>query len=468
MPYSKHPIVLVDDNEETLSLLSLTLKVAGFSDVMTFSMSEAALEFISTHLCDLVVLDIRMPGMSGMTLLKRIKENDPEIPVLMATGVNEMESAIESMKAGAFDYFLKPLDIDRFITSVKHAVSVHRMKRDYDLLAERILDPQLKNPSVFSGIITRDPRMLNICKYVEAIAPSNQPVLVTGETGTGKELIARAIHCASGLKGRFIAVNVAGVDDMVFSDTLFGHTKNAFTGAETARQGMLEMAADGTILLDEIGDLSISSQIKLLRLLQEREYFPLGSDLPKRSNARIIATTSKNLAAFTTSDSFRKDLFFRLRTHYLELPPLRKRKDDLTLLLGHFLNKSAEELKKKPPTVPPEILSLLNTYHFPGNIRELQGMVYDAVSVHEGRVMSLKVFRDRIGQKIDQKPDSSDKSVSPKVRFLHELPTLKEMEDLLIREAMERSNNNQSIAATLLGITHQAISYRLKKRKIDD
>jgi DNA-binding NtrC family response regulator len=465
MHFSKYPIVLVDDNEETLALLSMTLKVAGFSEVVTFSRSEPVLEFISTHQCDLVVLDIRMPGMSGVTLLKRIKESDPEIPILMATGVNEMESAIECMKAGAFDYFLKPLDIERFITSAKNAVSVHRMKRDYDLLAERMIDPQLRNPSVFSKIITRDPKMLNICKYVEAIACSIQPVLVTGETGTGKELIARAIHDASGIKGQFVAVNVAGVDDMVFSDTLFGHTKNAFTGADATRPGMLEMAVDGTILLDEIGDLSISSQIKLLRLLQEREYFPLGSDIPKRSNARIIATTSKDLTLLNSSVLFRKDLFYRLRTHYIELPPLRKRKDDLTLLLGFFLNNAANELNKKLPTVPPEILPLLNSYHFPGNIRELQGMVYDAVSVHHSGVMSLKIFRDRIRRKLDQIAEKSEEMLSPKISFNHELPTLKEMERLLIREAMERSNNNQSIAANILGITHQAISYRLNKMK---
>ena len=262
-----------------------------------------------------------------------------------------------------------------------------------------------------------------------------------------------------------IAVNVAGLDDMVFSDTLFGHVKGAYTGAEGVRKGMVEEAADGVLFLDEIGDLSAASQVKLLRLLQEGEYYPLGSDTPKKCVARIVVATNHDLQRMEAQGVFRRDLLFRLSTHRIALPPLRERKEDLPALLDHFLEEAASAFGKKLPTLPPELLTLLHAYHFPGNIRELRAMVQDAVSVHVKGVLSMERFREAMkisGSSVPAVAENFPESQFD-IRFPERLPTIKEMTRLLIAEALERAQGNQSQAAQLLGITHQALNQRLKK-----
>jgi DNA-binding NtrC family response regulator len=259
---------------------------------------------------------------------------------------------------------------------------------------------------------------------------------------------------------------VAGLDDTVFADTLFGHVRGAFTGADQARRGMVEEAGDGTLFLDEIGDLSIPSQVKLLRLLQEGEYFPLGSDRPKRLKARVIVATHQNLAAKQAAGTFRRDLYYRLCTHHIQVPPLRERKGDIPLLLDHFLKEAASALGKKKPTPPKELTQLLATYSFPGNVRELRAMVYDAVSIHRDRILSMESFL-----KVIERPESH---ISPAVAMLSEnnpftnfehLPTFVEGAELLVTEAMARASGNQSIAARLLGITQSALCKRLKRAR---
>jgi DNA-binding NtrC family response regulator len=464
-PNPELPILLVDDEEQALMLMSMTLKVAGYENVKTTTNGNGTLDIIKCGGSDCVVLDMVMPPVSGLDILRQIKEYDPEIPVIMATGINELETAVSCMKHGAQDYIVKPIDSDRFLASVKQAIAIREMKRDYENVVDHLLSSKIKNPDLFSSIITRNAQMLTIFRYIEAIAPAMHPVLITGETGTGKELIARAIHDASALSGKFVAVNVAGLDDTVFSDTLFGHVKGAFTGADSVRPGMIETAAGGTLFLDEIGDLSVQSQVKLLRLLQEKEYHPLGCDKTKNCSARIVTATCKELSSLENDAGFRRDLFFRLRTHHIHVPPLRDRKDDLEVLTETFLKTIAAEQKKPKPTVPAELYTLLRTYHFPGNIRELQGMVTDAVSQHESRILSLQVFRERIGKTSNSKQSDFDSSApSSKVNFGSELPTLEEIEAILVNEALARAQGNQSIAADLLGITRQALAYRLKKK----
>ncbi|MDZ7767137.1 MAG: sigma 54-interacting transcriptional regulator [Melioribacteraceae bacterium] len=242
---------------------------------------------------------------------------------------------------------------------------------------------------------------------MEAIAKTNLPVLITGETGTGKELIANAIHKVSGRKGELVPVNVAGVDDNLFSDTLFGHKKGAFTGAEIERKGLIERAEDGTLFLDEIGDLNIESQVKLLRLLQEGQFYPLGSDIAKLSNARIIVATNRSIKSLQSSNTFREDLYYRLRSHHINIPPLRERKKDIPYLIDFFLIRAAKELGKTKPRPPKELYTLLSNYHFPGNIRELEGIIYDAVSLHKSgilftRINSIKTLRSSAA-KIDHR-----------------------------------------------------------------
>jgi DNA-binding NtrC family response regulator len=313
--------------------------------------------------------------------------------------------------------------------------------------------------------------MLSIFQYIESIAQTSQPVLIRGETGVGKELIARTLHTLSGLKGSFVAVNVAGLDDNVFSDTLFGHVRGAFTGAERDRRGLIEQAAGGTLFLDEIGDLSTASQVKLLRLLQEGEYFPLGRDDAKRTDVRIVASSNVDLWERQKAGLFRKDLNYRLRTHRIYIPPLRERMDDIPLLVEHFLGEAARTLDKKKPVLPNELTPLLRTYSFPGNVRELQTLVFDAVSRHKGSGLSLDVFKAHIRlyqSRENAKPQAAAHTPEPGkalIGFSEKLPTIKQASDLLVDEAMRRSGGNQSIAAGLLGITQQALSKRLKKKK---
>jgi DNA-binding NtrC family response regulator len=290
------------------------------------------------------------------------------------------------------------------------------------------------------------------------VAQSPQPLLITGESGTGKENLVRAAHGLSARKGPLISVNVAGLDDAVFADTLFGHVRGAFTGADTPRKGMVEEAHGGTLLLDEIGDLSIPSQVKLLRLIQEGEFFPLGSDQPKRLTARVIVATHQNLAAKEASGSFRRDLYYRLRTHHVHVPPLRERKEDIEPLLHHFLEEAAQALGKRKPSPPRELVQRLNAYSFPGNVRELRAMVFDAVSVHRDRMLSMDTFNKAIGQ---AESEAVPLPVNPFSSF-DRLPSFAEAAQFLVGEALKRSGGNQTLAARLLGISQPALSKRLK------
>ena len=322
-------------------------------------------------------------------------------------------------------------------------------------------------PAGFEDIVTNNREMFSIFQYITSISKTAEPVLITGETGVGKELIAAAIHRASGLKGRLVPVNTAGLDDVMFSDTLFGHRRGAFTGADKSRPGLIERAENGTLFLDEVGDLSLASQVKLLRLLQEGEYMPLGQDETKLAKVRVITVTNQDIWHLQKIGKFRKDLNFRLRTHHIHIPPLRERPDDLPLLTNHFLEKAATALSKKTPTAPRELIPLLQTYSFPGNIRELQAMLFDAVSRHTAKVLSLNSLKRHIleGHKDMSLSDQPDSEETTYLRFPSELPTIKETTRLLVAEAMKRAGGNQSLAARMLGVTQQALSKRLKNEK---
>lgn len=309
--------------------------------------------------------------------------------------------------------------------------------------------------------------MKALLKKIEEIKDSRQSVLITGETGTGKELFAAAVHSFSKVKGPFVKVNIAGLDDNVFSDTLFGHIRGAFTGADRARTGMIEKASGGTIFLDEIGDLSHPSQIKMLRLLQDGDYLPLGSDSHRQSNARIITATNRDLWEAQRSQHVRADFNFRLRTHHFHIPPLRERLDDIEPLLQYFLEQSAGTLNKKIPTPPAELVPLLQSYSFPGNVRELHGMVFDAVSQHQSRVLSLRTFHEHIANMAVNAPQENlvlaEDGKSTLFSNLKKFPTIQEAVSILVLEAMKQAQNNQAIAARMLGISRQALNVRLKK-----
>lgn len=318
----------------------------------------------------------------------------------------------------------------------------------------------------FSSIITRCPRMQSIFTYMKAIAKTSKQVLITGETGVGKELIAKAIHELSGLKGKLVVFNASTLSDDLFSDTLFGHKKGAYTGAISDRKGLIENAAGGTLFLDEIGDMCHESQVKLLRLIQEKEYYPVGSDVPKKTDTRIIVATNRDLNFLMSENKFRNDLYYRLKIHHIHLPPLRERLADIPLLVEHFLSKAAFELGKRNPMIPAEVVSLLRNYPFPGNIRELEAMMFDAVSSHDSPILSLKIFKNMMDFPNYYQPDMFTLEKSDLFKS-GKFPTLKEAANFLIEEALKRANNNQSIAAGLLGITRQALNRRLKKAEIN-
>ena len=465
MNNSLHPafgLLLVDDEPAWLRSLALTLeRSSGVTNIVTCSDSRQVMELLAGGNIGIVLLDLTMPHLSGEELLTRITEGFPDLMVIVISGMNQVENAVRCMKLGAFDYFVKTVEEERLLGGVLRAIRMRELQQENREISSHLLRGGLQRPELFSGIVTGDRSMLTIFAYIEAVAKSPQPLLITGESGVGKELIARAAHTLSGCRGALISVNVAGLDDTVFADTLFGHLRGAYTGADQPRRGMIEEAADGTLLLDEIGDLSIPSQVKLLRLLQEGEYFPLGSDRPKRIKARIIVATHRDLSAREQAGGFRRDLYFRLRTHHIHIPPLRERKGDIPLLLDHFLAQAAQSLGKKKPTPPKELAQLLATYDFPGNVRELRGVVYDAVSVHRDRILSMECFLKVVGRP-EARPTKQDTVATNLFGGLRTLPTFGEAAELLVAEAMSRAGGNQTLAARLLGISQPALSKRVK------
>ncbi|MGD9280369.1 MAG: sigma-54 dependent transcriptional regulator, partial [Desulfobacterales bacterium] len=396
--YPHFPVMMVDDEAQAITSFEMTLRSVNMNNFIRCHDSRDVMPLLSSREIEVMLLDLRMPHISGEELLPMITADYPEIPVVVVTGSNDIDTAVRCMQHGAFDYILKPVEKSRLIGGVKRAIELRELQRENQMLKAHVLSDKLEKPEAFSEIITISTSMRSIFQYIEAIASSPRPVLITGETGVGKELVAKAVHALSNRAGDFIPVNVAGLDDHVFADTLFGHKKGAFTDAREARSGLIERATGGTLFLDEIGDLSTASQVKLLRLLQEGEFFPLGSDVAKRSDARIVVATNQDLDKLQSSGQFRKDLYYRLGDHQIHIPPLRRRREDLALLVDHLLEKASKVLDKKKPTPPVELVTLLSTYHFPGNIRELESMIFDAVSSHTSGILSMDSFKAHLSK----------------------------------------------------------------------
>ncbi len=467
--YPAHPVIIVDDEEHFLLSVVVTLSSNGINNVKECQDSREVMGLVTEQDYSVMLLDLSMPHKSGVDLLPAITQEYPNMPVIMVTAVNEVETAVECMKLGAFDYLVKPVDEARLVTTLKRAIKFRDVQNENTLLKKYLLTDKLDHPDQFAEIITNDKNMRSIFQYVEAIGATSLPILITGETGVGKELVAQAVHYVSGRPGEFMPVNVAGVDDTLFSDTLFGHKKGGFTGADRDRMGLIEQAASGTLFLDEIGDLSLESQVKLLRLLQEAKYYPIGADTPKLTDARIVVATNSDIEARQLDGNFRKDLYYRLQAHHIHIPPLRDRKDDIPILVEHFLTKAGNSLNKKRPTPPRELMSLLRNYQFPGNVRELEGMIFDAVSRHKSGILSMESFKDKIRSKdIDQSEISADESGAAqygevRMEFPDQLPSLRLMERMLVSEALRRADGNQTIAAQLLGLTRRALNNRLNR-----
>ena len=458
------PVYLVDDDPVSLALYRGVLERHGLAGIVACQDSREVLPRLRQAPASALILDLSMPHLSGTELLPLLRGEFPQIPVIVVTATDDLDTAVACMRSGAFDYLTKPVEPSRLWSAVRNALEMGELQREVRRLGRQVMTRELQHPKAFAGIITSNERLKSLFRYVEAVAGSPRPILITGESGTGKELVARAIHEVSGRRGDFVAVNAAGLDDTVLSDTLFGHEKGAYTGADQARKGLVERASGGTLFLDEIADLEPSSQTKLLRLLQEGEYYPLGSDRAQLSRARVVAATNADLEARQREGSFRKDLFYRLMTHWVILPPLRERPEDLPLLVEHFVREAASSFGKPAPEVPADLFALLETYSFPGNVRELQSLVYDALGRLEGRALPLKPFREYLAARGVQAPRQEERSPEGARRFAfgEPFPTLREVEAFLIEEALKRSQGNQSLAARLLGVNQSTLSRRLK------
>lgn len=456
-------IYIVDDEKSLLDSLFITLQTEGFNDVKVFSNGREILDILPGLECRILLLDLFMPQIHGEQILEQVCIQCPQVQVIVITGINETETAVRCMKKGAFDYLVKPVDPQRLITTVRRALNHSALVNQNQLLKNKLLTGRLDNPEHFADIITADSKMKSLFSYIEVIAPTADPVLITGETGTGKDLAARSIHKASNRKGPFISLNSAGLDDNVFADTLFGHVKGAFTDAGENRKGLVEQAAEGTLFLDEIGELPHLSQVKLLSLIQDRTYYPLGSDILRESKARIVAATNRDLSQSIRDGHFRRDLFYRINSYHLHLPPLRNRPDDIDLLARYFHQSACDDLNIDMEKMSNSLVGLLMTYNYPGNVRELRSLIYGALS-RGGLKMLEKELCCLQGLELPSKDSAKETSYQLKNwKLLDPLPTLEQASEMLVTLALNKSDGNQSKAARMLGISRQALNKRIKR-----
>lgn len=456
------PVILVDDEKDVLESESALLASEGYREIISFSDSRGVLELMSTRNAEAVLLDLTLPGRSGEELLADLRQFFPQVPIVVITASGDVETAVRCMRAGAFDYLVKPVERSRLVSCIRRAVGFRALQREMTQLRHHILSDVLENPEAFKEIRCESRAMLSIFRYMEAIAGTAEPVLIVGETGTGKELIARAMHRLSGRSGELVTVNTASLDDTVLSDALFGHRKGAYTGASESRGGLLAAAERGTLFLDEIGDTSPSTQIKLLRMVETGEYLPLGSDVVRRSNACFIFATNRTIEELSNPSHFRQDLFYRLSTHLIRVPPLRERTEDIPVLVDHFLAVACSAFNKARPAIPEGLCAMLSHYRFPGNVRELRSIVFDAVSRLDGPQLSLEPFEAAMRKNVKSEGEEQRGSDSCSAR---PLPTLERATEELIHDALESSGGNITEAARTLGISRQALSKRLGRRK---
>jgi len=457
-------ILIVDDELNLRKLLSVVLMKENYH-VFLAEDGEQALSIINQQPLDLVLMDIRMPKINGLLALKQIKVINEQLPVILMTAYAGVETAVEALKLGAFDYIIKPFDLNDVRTLIRKTLELSTLRRAEPTLVNPI---ELPNDNTNEKIITNSPIMMALCRNIAKISQTNATVLITGESGTGKELVAKAIHHHSErFTGSFIKVNCGALPENLLESALFGHEKGAFTGAQNRQMGLFERANHGTLLLDEVGEMSANLQVKLLRVLQEREFEPIGSTKTIKTDFRLIAATNRDLQNMVENNQFRQDLFYRLNVMELVIPPLRERPDDIILLARHFAKKFCRENKKDSLDFSLDAVELLNQYAWPGNIRELSNAIERAVILSSGVLIHTEDLPEHITHgKRDHIPHSTHFS-----NILSEKLTLKEQmkhyERELILGALKQNNGHREQTAKTLGVSKRTLLYKLQEHQID-
>lgn len=450
---SKVSILIVDDEENLSQLLTKVLAKQGY---ITFAASKAseALEIINAYHVNIVITDIKMPDMNGIELLKAIKALDPTIAVILITAFATLETAVEALKIGARDYIFKPFNLEEIYLSISRIIGVENDELDAGLL-------ETNEQAANNCLTAASTAMQHVLKLINQVASCNSTVILYGETGTGKEIVSKMIHNLSGRKDKsFVKVNCAAIPDSLLESELFGYEKGAFTGAVTKKPGRFELADEGTLFLDEIGDMPLNVQAKLLRVLQEREFERLGGINTIKVDVRIIAATNKNLASLVKQEEFREDLYYRLNVVPIEIPPLRKRREDIPILVEHFLSRSSSISKNTRKRITNEAMQKLINYKWPGNIRELENVVERCVVVTAGSLISVEDLPKDIAEYNIENGDCLIKA-----NTLDE--TVDNAERSAIIKTLQECNGNRTQTSEKLGISRRSLHRKIIKYDIE-